>query len=364
MATATPNEIATLGVDEEGRLPLPWLAAPLAQVRALRHSHALLLHGPAGVGHLEFAGLLAQAWLCEDPARAPCGRCGGCRLVRSRSHPDLLLVLPEAWRARLGWLAEESGGAKAEAKPSRDIKVEQVRQAIDWSHQTSGRGRGKAMLLHPADALNGPSANALLKTLEEPAPDTLFLLVSHEPERLLPTIRSRCQAVPVPLPAAAEARAWLAAAGVDNAERWLALAGGAPLLAAELGGSGESRLIEALLEQLARGPALDPLAAAAALDKTVKAEKGGGAAPMKRLMEWAQKWLVDLSLAAARLPVRYFVGERERIEKLAARSDAQRLLAFSRKALQYRRHSEHPLNSRLFLEDFFLGYAALFERSR
>ena len=102
------------------------------------------------------------------------------------------------------------------------------------------------------------------------------------------------------------------------------------------------------------------MAAAATLEKTLKAEKG--ATPMKRAMEWAQKWLVDLSLAAERLPVRYFVGEKKAIEGLAASIDRQKLLAFGRKAIQYRRHSEHPLNSRLFLEDFFLGYAALFNR--
>ncbi|MBW7899887.1 MAG: DNA polymerase III subunit delta' [Rhodocyclaceae bacterium] len=328
------------------------------QARRGQLPHALLLGGRRGLGKFDLARAFAAALLCERPQESgeACGACPACNWLSQGNHPDFRLLQPEA-------LAEAEGdGEDSGKKASQQITIDQVRGLDDFLHVGTHRAGLRVVLVCPAEAMNRNTANALLKTLEEPAPDTLFLLVSHEPERLLPTIRSRCQSVPVPLPSAAEARAWLAAAGVADAERWLALAGGAPLLAAELGGSGESRLIEALLEQLARGPALDPLAAAAALDKTVKAEKGGGAAPMKRLMEWAQKWLVDLSLAAAQLPVRYFVGERERIEKLAARSDAQRLLAFGRKALQYRRHSEHPLNSRLFLEDFFLGYAALFER--
>ena len=103
-----------------------------------------------------------------------------------------------------------------------------------------------------------------------------------------------------------------------------------------------------------RGHGIEPLAAAAALEKIVKAEKGErGGPPMKRLMEWAQKWLFDLGMSCSGLPVRYFVGESKRIDALAPRCNRQRLLAFARKSLQYRRHSEHPLNARLFLEDFF-----------
>ncbi|MFC5301132.1 DNA polymerase III subunit delta' [Azospira restricta] len=328
------------------------------QARRRQLPHSLLLGGARGLGKFDLARAFAASLLCENPQPngEACGQCLACNWLSQGNHPDFRLLQPEA-------LAEAEGeGEEGGKKASQQITIDQVRGLDDFLHVGTHRAGLRVVLVCPAEAMNRNTANALLKTLEEPAPDTLFLLVSHEPERLLPTIRSRCQALAVPTPDAARARDWLAAAGVADAERWLALAGGAPLLAAELDGSGERRLIEALLEQLLRGPALDPLAAAAALDKTVKAEKGGGAPPMKRLMEWAQKWLVDLSLAATRLPVRYFVGERAQIEKLAARSDAQRLLAFGRKALQYRRHSEHPLNSRLFLEDFFLGYAALFER--
>ncbi|MBI2309264.1 MAG: DNA polymerase III subunit delta' [Rhodocyclales bacterium] len=330
------------------------------QARRGQLPHALLLGGLRGLGKFDLARAFAASLLCENPREngEACGTCLACNWLSQGNHPDFRLLQPDA-------LAESEGEGDAGdsgKKASQQITIDQVRGLDDFLHVGTHRAGLRVVLVCPAEAMNRNTANALLKTLEEPAPDTLFLLVSHEPERLLPTIRSRCQTVAIAKPATARAREWLAAAGVGDAERWLALAGGAPLLAAELDGSGESRLIEALLEQLSRGPGLDPLAAAAALDKVVKAEKGGGAAPMKRLMEWAQKWLVDLSLAASRLPVRYFVTESRQLESLAARSDAQRLLAFGRKALQYRRHSEHPLNSRLFLEDFFLGYAALFER--
>jgi DNA polymerase-3 subunit delta' len=236
------------------RLTLPWLAKPLEQARALERSHALLLAGPAGAGHLELAGLLAQAWLCEDPAHPPCGRCASCHLVQQRSHPDLLVLVPEAWRVRLGWLGDDE--AKPDAKPSRELKVGQVRQAIDWSHKTSGRGRGKALLLHPADAMNAASANALLKTLEEPAAGLRLFLTCTDVEGLLPTIRSRCQRLTLPLPDEATAHAWLRRQGLEAPDALLALAGGSPLEALAWAGEGlDADWLAELPRQVAAGQA-------------------------------------------------------------------------------------------------------------
>lgn len=330
------------------------------QARRTQLPHSLLLSGPRGLGKFDLARAFAASLLCEASLQNgnACGSCPACNWLSQGNHPDFRLLQPDA-------LAESEGEEGAETKESgkkasQQITIDQVRGLDDFLHVGTHRHGLRVVIVCPAEAMNRNTANALLKTLEEPAAGTLFLLVSNEPERLLPTIRSRCQTVLVPLPLPEQANAWLAAEGVDTPERWLALAGGAPLLAVELGTSGERLLIDALLQQLRGGPKLDPLAAAAALEKTVKAEKGG--TPMKRVMEWAQKWLVDLTLASSQLPVRYFVSERKQIEGLVKHTEQQRLLAFARKAIQYRRHSEHPLNSRLFLEDFFMAYAALFDQ--
>ncbi|MBE0549226.1 MAG: DNA polymerase III subunit delta', partial [Rubrivivax sp.] len=170
-------------VDAAGTLPLPWLAEPLAAALATHRGHALLVHGAAGVGALPFALVLAQAWLCEDTAPAaarPCGRCGSCRLVQSHVHPDLLVLLPETLRRAHDWpLADDKGeGEDAKRKPSRQIRINEVRSLIDWSTRTSARGRGKVAVLHPAEALNAQSANALLKTLEEPPAGTRLVLTA------------------------------------------------------------------------------------------------------------------------------------------------------------------------------------------
>ena len=333
------------------------------QARSAKLPHALLFSGPRGLGKFEFARHFSASLLCEQrvPAGNACGKCPACLWLEQGNHPDFRLLQPEAMAE-----AEADGDAEdkvSSKKASQQITIDQVRGLDDFLHVGTHRHGLRVVLVHPAEAMNRSTANALLKTLEEPAEGTHFILVSDEAERLLPTIRSRCQTVPIPLPVPDDAQRWLREAGVDAAERWLALSGGAPLLAARLGASGERQIIDALVDHLVRGEALDPLVAAAALEKVVKADKGeAGNPPMRRLMDWAQKWMFDLGLANAGLPVRYFVGETSKIGCLASRCDRQRLLAFARKSLQYRRQSEHPLNSRLFLEDFLLGYAGIFNR--
>lgn len=324
------------------------------QARRAQLPHALLLAGARGLGKLALARRFAAALLCEQPdARGDaCGACPSCNWLGQGNHPDFRLLQPEA-------LAEAEPG-EGEKKASQQITIDQVRGLDDFLHVGTHRLGLRVVLVHPAEAMNRSTANALLKTLEEPSPDTLFLLVSNEPDRLLPTVRSRCQTLSVPAPETSLAIRWLEASGVEQAARWLPLAGGAPLLAAELATPASRALLDAVVGELGKGPALEPLSAAAALDKAVKAEKGG--TPMKRLVEWVQKWLHDLLLAASAASPRYFTGETERLHRIAAATDTVRLLALAREALQYRAQAEHPLNSRLFLESICMAYADLFVR--
>ena len=103
-------------VGPDGALPLPWLAPVLAQALGSGAAHALLLHGPEGVGQFELATTLAQAWLCEAAAGAPrpCGVCASCRLVQAHTHPDLLVLVPEALRSSLGWNSGDDDEAGAD----------------------------------------------------------------------------------------------------------------------------------------------------------------------------------------------------------------------------------------------------------
>ena len=210
--------------DEHG---LPWLATPLRRTLETQQAHALLIHGPGGVGQFELALALAKGWLCEATDRPlvdrPCGRCASCKLNAAHSHPDLLVLVPEALRESLGWDVGGNEGDEAgeggKRKPSKEIRVEAVRAAIAFATTTSARGRGKVVVVHPAERMNDVAASAFLKTLEEPAGDARFLLCSAAPDSLLPTIRSRCQQVVLPVPPAADAEAWLARAGRRAARR-------------------------------------------------------------------------------------------------------------------------------------------------
>ena len=321
-------------VGQDGALPLPWLEAPLRQALATQRAHALLIHGPQGVGQFELALTLAQAWLCEGTTAArPCGVCASCRLVQARSHPDLLVLLPEALREPLGWNAggdDTAGDDKAgKRKPSKDIRVDEIRQAIAFAQTTSARGRGKTVVIHPAERMNGVSANALLKTLEEPPGDARLLLSCAAPDALLPTIRSRCQAVPLALPDVTIASRWLADRSVDAPEVLLAAAGGQPQDALQWAKEGmDAGQWSALPRQLARG------------------EVGSLAAwPLPRVVDMLQKLCHDAMRTAAGGPPRYFPAA-----AMPPAAELESLSAWARELARSARHAEHPWNVGLMVE--------------
>jgi len=322
-------------VGPDGTLPLPWLEEPLRQALATQRAHALLIHGPQGVGQFELALTLAQAWLCEGAQPSPpCGHCASCKLVLARSHPDLLVLLPEALREPLGWgLAgegEEGASDKAgKRKPSKDIRVDEVRQAIAFAQTTSSRGRGKVVVMHPAERMNGVSASALLKTLEEPPGDARLLLSCAAPDALLPTIRSRCQAVPLRLPDTQLASQWLATRDVAQPEVMLAAAGGQAQDALAWASEGmDARLWSVLPQQLARG------------DATALA-----AWPLARVVDVMQKLCHDAMRMAAGAPPRYFPQA-----SMPAVTALAPLVAWERELARVARHAEHPWSAALMIE--------------
>ena len=217
----------------------PWIAR---QVQALlpRPGHAWLLQGPSGLGQFDLALALARAWLCDAPGpQGACGHCPSCHGVDVHTHPDLAVLLPETELLTLGWPLPEKAQAEIDdkkRKPSREVRVDAMRSAIEFAQRTSARGRGKAVLVYPAERMNAVTANALLKTLEEPAGDTRFVLASDAAHLLLPTIRSRCMTHTMPWPAEDEALAWLAAQGLspDAAAALLRASGGRPAQALAL----------------------------------------------------------------------------------------------------------------------------------
>ena len=318
-----------------------------------RLPHALLLMGQRGLGKFALAQAFAKALLCEQPHEAglPCNACLACNWFDQGNHPDFRLLQPQA-------LAEDTADAEeGKKKASQQITIDQVRGLDDFLNVGTHRAGLKIVVVNPAEAMNRNTANSILKTLEEPAPSTLFLMVSNEPLRLLPTIRSRCQVVPVNIPPAAIATAALAADGLEQAGRWLALAGGSPGLASELAASGRGGWLDILTRSLADKNNLNPIALAAELEKVIKESKGKLA--LKYVVDAMLKWLVDLTLASNGQPARYFLPQQATISGLADMIPPTQIVRAYRLMLTRRREAEQPLNARLFLEGLFMDYRGL-----
>jgi DNA polymerase-3 subunit delta' len=322
--------------------PLPWLAPVVDQALAMGTAHALLLHGAAGDGLYDCAQAIAQAWLCEAPVagtRHACGVCSACRQFAGDHHPDLHRLVPEALRQQLGLQGADAGesdtegGARSKRKPSRQIRIDDVRAAIDWIVTTSSRGRAKVVLIHPAEAMNLQSANALLKTLEEPPRGARLLLTAAEPEQLLPTVRSRCQVVRLRPPAPDLARQWLQTQGLAQAEVLLAASSQRPLdaLAMAADGIDAARWTAVPAAVLARQPAVF-----------------AGWAPV-RVLDALQKLCHDgLSMSVGGSP-RFFPAP-----GLTRPASTAGMAAWSKALAQLARRIDHPWNEGLLIDALLL----------
>ena len=211
----------------------PWIAEQ-TKLLLLQRGHAWLVQGPSGLGQYSLALALVRAWLCESPQeQGACGECSSCHAIDVRTHADLCILMPEAQMLRLGWPLSEKAQREIdnkERKPSKEIRVEAMRDAVEFSQRTSGRGRGKAVLVFPAEQMNTVTANALLKTLEEPPGDVKFVLATESAHQLLPTIRSRCLGHTMHWPTPQVALSWMQSMGVAApvATQALKAAGGRP----------------------------------------------------------------------------------------------------------------------------------------
>ena len=325
---------------------LPWHRAALQRLLddRTRLPHALLLHGPAGIGKTEFARALAAGVLCESPREGlACNACPSCHWFSQGNHPDFRAIAPEAAADD-----DEEGEAEAKADKAKSlvIKIDQVRDVADFVSLTTHRAGYRVLLLHPAEALHPNAANALLKTLEEPPPHTLIILVSAQPARLLPTILSRCRQVALHPPAPREAIAWLREQQVADAEAALAAAGGAPLLARALAEPQEAELRKRVVAELSKPSGADALGFAASIDR----------ARLERFVYWMQTWVHDLVRVRLAGSPRHHVGAAGPLAQRARSANLEALLALDRELTEARRLAAHPLNPRLLAEHLLMTY--------
>ncbi|MBD1550373.1 DNA polymerase III subunit delta' [Pseudomonas typographi] len=318
----------------------PWQASLWQQwAGRAQHAHAYLLHGPAGIGKRALAERLMARLLCQQPALDACGRCKACLLLAAGTHPGRFLLQPD--------------------EPDKAIRVDQVRELVDFVSQTAQLGGHKVVLIEPAEAMNVNASNALLKSLEEPAGSTVLLLVSHQPSRLLPTLKSRCVQQACPLPSKAHSEQWLASAlpevAADERAELLVLAAGSPLVALRLYGEGvreqRTRVVEGVKKLLKQQQGPSQLA------------DSWSDVPLLLLFDWFCEW--------AQAILRYQLTEdesglglndmRKVLQYLAQKSPQPRVLHAQDWILQQRQKvlAKANLNRPLLLEALLIHWAGL-----
>jgi DNA polymerase-3 subunit delta' len=263
---------------------------------------------------------------------------------------------------------KEEGDGK---KESAFIKIEQVRRAIEAINVGTHRGGRRIVLIYPLEGLRPDAANTLLKSLEEPNAQTIFILLSDRLDRVLPTIRSRCQLIALPKPHRDSALQWLSSKLVtvseqkispEEIEATLDEQGGAPLAAKEviearrIGDDKDSIALASLttgllLEGLSKGRDIAWIECAEKIHK----------APFGVLLACMQRWLFDIQSAKQGGDARYYRRHEKHVQALARQITMSKLLKLWKIVLLARRHENHPLSTRVQLESLLLQYQQLFE---
>ena len=329
----------------------PWQKNDWTRLQELRKRplHGLLFKGTKGIGKLDLAMNFAQSLLCQHPDKSDfaCGKCPSCHWFEQESHPDFRLLQPEV----LSLDGEETDDFKSASgkKPSKQISVDQIRGLADFFGMSAHQGGRRVIVIHPAETMNTSAANALLKSLEEPPQGLLFILVSHKPQQLLPTILSRCLSFALPAPDAASAISWLKEQGVKDPAEALAASGFAPLQAVQLDEQLGSEERGKLLRAVRQPAALDVFALAEALQKTEQV----------LVVQWLQQWCCDLSSMKLAGKLRYHPGEEATIKKLVEPVAPLNLARLQKHLQTAKREARHTLNPKLFFESLLLAYRQL-----
>ena len=363
----------------------PWLEPLWSSVDLQNFPHAVLVHGQSGIGKFEFAIELAKALLCESSSGSkPCNACEACHWFDSGNHPDFIALVPETHQKRLPKsdldvdvdapkkkTSSADDEESSDKKEKKNIAIEDARKAIEGLSIGTHRGGNRVILIYPLESLRPDSANTLLKSLEEPPAQTIFLLLADRLERVLPTIRSRCRLIAAPRPDREAGLSWLrdrlpkATGGKLNEDELQTVydeQGGAPfsvfnsLLARHHQDDKDelSIAIQAsriLLQGLSQGSRINSLELAEKIHK----------AQMSPLLTSAQRWVADLMAVSEGGNARYFPKHQSSLLALSKQARSAKLLRFWKLLTITRRHENHPLANRVQLEAVLSQYQQIFE---
>ena len=313
------------------QLVLPWHAQQWQSLLAARNAgrlpHALLLAGRAGLGKGRFAQRMAESLVCVQRSvdGDACGQCQSCHLAKAGSHPDLIRVAPES--------------------EGKMIRIDAIRQLSGKSVLAAQEGGYRVIVIEPAEAMNRAAANALLKTLEEPASRTVLILVSSQADRLMATIRSRCQSVRFGVPPREQVMQWITGmTGDADPEALYAISGGAPFTV--LRAATEEWLVTdtALIEELSQLK----LRKSNPLSVVEKWEQR----PIQRVLDGLKRCLGDLAKVGQGLPRDdlYHPGQHGHLQTLAQGIDLLRVFRFLDDIIGVERGLASNLNEQMILE--------------
>lgn len=333
----------------------PWQTQLEKDLLALRDRlpNGILVYGPRGTGIFDLVWAFAKSLLCEKPAPdgTPCGRCRGCHLAGAGTHPDIRYIVSEAESLpRDIAFAAPDNAAGDRKSPYREILIYQTRSLSDFLNLKSHEGGVRIVLVYPADRIRAEAAASLLKSLEEPPENTVFMLVADEIDRVLPTIRSRCRLIRASAPTHEEALAWLQQQGVADAEQRLVEAGGMPL--AVFDEDARFKMSEAtrgkMLDYLAKGRHATPAEALTIVDKDVT---------LSAAALFLSRWAWDLASAMVGAEPQYFPQCAGQIREIVRTAEPTGLYTWINSVRDVRRVSDHPLNARTVIEALLLSYA-------
>lgn len=303
-----------------------------------RLAHGLLFHGATGIGKKAFAIEFAHWLMCEQPlVDKACGECKSCQLIKAESNPDFINLSPE-----------EEGKA---------IKVDQIRELIEKISLTSHGAGYRVIIISPADALNINASNSLLKTLEEPPANTILILITDKPSKLMATIRSRTQMIRFELPDAKQSMQWLSEQNIDKSDLVLKLSAGAPLAAISMTEDGGLEIRDKLFnnwQELAKGNA-------DALESASMWIKDGFKIKANLPLNWVSSWILDMIriLQGGHIESMVNVDYAQTLQNLAGQVDLKSIYGLLDRLNDTMRLTATSANQQILVEGLLLHWAGL-----
>lgn len=301
-------------------------------------SQVLLLSTIAGFGVDVLISNYVALILCENPVQSstdelfyPCSTCQSCILLQNDNHPDFYSLLVDV------------------TANQKNISVDDVRNMLEFLSTTTHIGRYKIVFIPDVDLLSINSANALLKVLEEPSVYTLFILQTNNLSGIMPTIRSRCHVYKLSAIDNLDVLSSISRPNITNAEFWLRYYDNAPLFEVPISDEQYDVLINVLLQ-----PSVENIFMASA-------KFDGKDASF--LLGFLTRWLNDLIFHIKNIPLRYFGGYIEELDKISKRANLHKIFYLFDQVNFLEDWATHPLNYKLQLENLLLQYQGLFSGS-